>query len=69
MSLAAFFPADFPMRSLISDVAAVVKVIARIFDGCRPYKVRKNTKLKDTINLISYLRSQVQKMFYIIEQR
>lgn len=32
-SLAVAFPATAPMRSLISEAAAVVKVIARMFDG------------------------------------
>lgn len=35
-SLAVVFPATDPMRALISEAAAVVKVIARMFDGCMP---------------------------------
>lgn len=35
-SLAIAFPATAPMRSLISEAAAVVKVIARMFDGLIP---------------------------------
>lgn len=36
-SLAAAFPAIDPMRSLISDAAAVVNVIARMWDGSMPW--------------------------------
>lgn len=35
-SLAVVFPAIDPIRSLISEAAAVVNVIARIFDGLMP---------------------------------
>ena len=35
-SLVVAFPATAPMRSIISEAAAVVKVIARMFDGLIP---------------------------------
>lgn len=36
-SFAAVFPATLPILSLISEAAAIVKVIARMFDGPIPY--------------------------------
>lgn len=43
-SFAAVFPATLPILSLISEAAAVVKVIARMFDGPIPYNNKQRER-------------------------